>query len=393
MRTYKFTAILLGAAICAFSFSGCAQRSEVPLESYVLSAAPKTQSSEAISTSPSAEPGASTSGTTSSSSSAATSTSSNAATSSSSSAAASTSSSAAESSSTTSSSEPTSSSTSTHTHLYEPKKVEPTCAEPGYTVHTCSCGDQYTTDTVEALGHDLTSEVIKPTCTSGGYTQYTCKRCGYKYKDDFTSASEHKYKKQVVKATCSTDGYTLYTCEVCGKEYTENRTMKLEHEWGEWTVTKQATVSSDGEQQRKCSRCDKTETKTIPRIEDFSAYADEVIRLVNVERAKQGLSALSKRDDISEYAQLRATELVTSFSHTRPNGSDPLSYVMDLPGVWGAGENIAMGYGSPESVMTGWMNSPGHRDNILSKKIDYNSIGVGCYKSGGQLYWVQIFVK
>lgn len=385
MKFKKLSAIILSAAMCASAFSGCAQKSEVPLESSSVSeSAPTSTSSSAptstaTGTNESSEP---LSGTSSESVSSSGLTSE-------------TPSSIPEQSSSQSSTQTETNSSSAHKHTYVSKTVAPTCAEVGYTIHTCSCGDQYTTDTVDALGHDCTKNVVSPTCTASGYTQYTCKRCGYTYKDDYTEALGHKYHSQTVAPTCTEDGYTLNICERCGEEHHDHHSHNAHHhghDWSEWTVTKAATTSSEGEQQRKCSRCGETETQTIPRVETSPAdYADEVIRLVNIERANNGLSPLSKRDDLTEYAQLRSTEIVSNFAHERPDGSSPLEYVRTLPNVRGSGENIAMGYGTPESVMNGWMNSPGHRRNILSQ--NFKSIGVGCYKSGGKTYWVQIFVS
>lgn len=113
----------------------------------------------------------------------------------------------------------------------------------------------------------------------------------------------------------------------------------------------------------------------------------EVMRLVNQERAKEELSALQTNDAITQAAQVRASELATLFDHTRPDGSICFT-ALDEAGVryWTAGENIAAGYSTPEQVMNGWMNSPGHRANILSS--EFTTIGVA--RSGN--YWVQLFV-
>ncbi len=119
----------------------------------------------------------------------------------------------------------------------------------------------------------------------------------------------------------------------------------------------------------------------------------EVVRLVNQERAKQGLPALTALPILEATADVRSRELVQKFSHTRPDGS---SCFTAFP-AWGdypdsvstVAENIAEGYRTPESVMEGWMNSSGHRANILKENHRY--IGVGCYESGGRYYWVQVF--
>ena len=119
--------------------------------------------------------------------------------------------------------------------------------------------------------------------------------------------------------------------------------------------------------------------------ETVEAFRQEVIRLVNVERENAGLSALSTDDKAMEYAQNRAQELLTSYSHTRPDGKkkpyDELGAV---------NENIARGQYTPAEVVEDWMNSPGHRANILNE--DVFATGVGCYYTGTSYYWTQEFL-
>ena len=124
---------------------------------------------------------------------------------------------------------------------------------------------------------------------------------------------------------------------------------------------------------------------------DYHAYVLRVVELVNEERAKAGLNPLTLQKDITEAAQVRAIETVTSFSHTRPDGRH-FTTALNEAGVSyrGAGENIAWGQKTPEQVMNGWMNSAGHRANILNAK--YTSIGIGYYQnSAGVNYWSQLF--
>lgn len=115
-----------------------------------------------------------------------------------------------------------------------------------------------------------------------------------------------------------------------------------------------------------------------------SSAADEVIRQVNAERAAQGLSKLRVDAELTRAAYIRAAELVDNFSHTRPDGSE-WSTVSGLA----RGENIAMGYNSPDKVMAAWMTSSGHRANILRE--GFTTIGVCAYEYNGVLYWVQLF--
>lgn len=123
------------------------------------------------------------------------------------------------------------------------------------------------------------------------------------------------------------------------------------------------------------------------------SMAAQVVKLVNEERAKAGLAPLTVDSSMSAAAQTRAQEIQTSFSHTRPNGSS-FSTALDAAGVSyrSAGENIAYGQNSAAQVMQGWMNSSGHRANILNGS--FTRIGVGHYKSAsGVDYWTQLFAN
>lgn len=134
-------------------------------------------------------------------------------------------------------------------------------------------------------------------------------------------------------------------------------------------------------------------TPDQPEDGDMDAYAKRVVELVNAERAKAGLSPLSVHTAAAGAAQTRAREIETVFSHTRPDGS-AFSSVLTSAGInfRGAGENIAYGQKTPEQVMESWMNSSGHRANILNS--GFTSIGVGHYKnSAGISYWTQLFLN
>ncbi len=130
---------------------------------------------------------------------------------------------------------------------------------------------------------------------------------------------------------------------------------------------------------------------TTPSSE-LSSYADQVLKLVNQERAKAGLPALTTNKTLQAAANKRAQEIVQSFSHTRPDGSSTFT-VLDDYGISyrSAGENIAYGQRTPADVMNAWMNSPGHRANIL--KDGFGKVGIGVYKVNGTLYWTQVFTN
>jgi len=119
----------------------------------------------------------------------------------------------------------------------------------------------------------------------------------------------------------------------------------------------------------------------------------EVLRLTNVERENNGLSALSgSHSTLNSAAAIRAEEIVASFSHTRPDGRSPFSAYTDLGGSYSfLGENIAFGYRSASGVVQGWMDSQGHKENILNTNYTHLGIGVAV-NSEGRIYWVQLFM-
>ena len=117
-----------------------------------------------------------------------------------------------------------------------------------------------------------------------------------------------------------------------------------------------------------------------------SGMAAQVIAEVNAERAQRGLTLLSEDSDLTAAACIRAREIASVFSHTRPDGSSCFTVSEKA-----YGENIAKGYGTVDKVMAAWMSSEGHRANIL--RASYGSIGVCCLQIDGVYYWVQLFGK
>lgn len=124
-------------------------------------------------------------------------------------------------------------------------------------------------------------------------------------------------------------------------------------------------------------------------------FADRVIELVNIERAKEGLKPLKKDDTLNGLSDIRAKETVTLFDHKRPNGTKWSTILKENNVSYtNAAENIASGYSTPEDVVNAWMNSEGHRASIMS--VTYEKIGVSCYidnNSEYKYYWDQLFIK
>ena len=131
---------------------------------------------------------------------------------------------------------------------------------------------------------------------------------------------------------------------------------------------------------------------TIPE-EDAAVtqYEQEVIRLVNEIRVQNGLSALTYNWELSRVARYKSQDMVDNryFSHTSPTYGPPFQMIRSFGLSYrSAGENIAYGQRTPQAVVNAWMNSSGHRANILSSS--YTQIGVG-YVANGH-YWTQMFI-
>ena len=138
------------------------------------------------------------------------------------------------------------------------------------------------------------------------------------------------------------------------------------------------------------SKEDINEYKNIQSENTYTDLINEVYEITNNYRSLVGVSSLTLDSSLVEAASIRAKELSDSFSHTRPKGSSCFTVLSELGISYGtAGENIAAGYSSSQSVMEGWRFSSGHYQNIISSK--FKKIGIGVNIINNQYYWVQIF--
>lgn len=138
------------------------------------------------------------------------------------------------------------------------------------------------------------------------------------------------------------------------------------------------------------SKEDINEYKNIQSENTYTDLINEVYEITNNYRSLVGVSSLTLDSSLVTAANIRAKELSDSFSHTRPNGSSCFTVLSELGISYGtAGENIAAGYSSSQSVMEGWRFSSGHYQNIISSK--FKKIGIGVNIVNNQYYWVQIF--
>ncbi len=131
------------------------------------------------------------------------------------------------------------------------------------------------------------------------------------------------------------------------------------------------------------------EEDVISNIENIEL---EVLRLVNIERANQGIRELEISDELSDLARIKSQDMADDnyFDHTSPTYGSPFD-MMKKFGInySAAAENIAKGQVGAKDVMNSWMNSEGHRENILNS--NYGTLGVGYVNDGRTTYWTQMF--
>ena len=130
----------------------------------------------------------------------------------------------------------------------------------------------------------------------------------------------------------------------------------------------------------------------IPQLDSsVASYEHEVVRLVNEIRQQNGLKPLTENWELSRVARYKSQDMLNNryFSHNSPTYGTPFQ-MMKAFGLSfrTAGENIARGHATPQAVVNGWMNSSGHRANILN--ASYTQIGVGYVAQGN--YWTQMFI-
>lgn len=143
--------------------------------------------------------------------------------------------------------------------------------------------------------------------------------------------------------------------------------------------------------ENKPSTPDNETSKPDTNVSTQTQFENRVLELVNVERQKAGLNALQMDESVRNVARLKSEDMRVNkyFDHTSPTYGSPFDMLKKFGISYkSAGENIAQGYSTPEAVVNGWMNSSGHRANILN--ASFTHMGVG-YDANGH-YWTQMFI-
>ncbi|HKM03509.1 MAG TPA: CAP domain-containing protein [Lachnospiraceae bacterium] len=313
-----------------------------------------------------------------------------------------------------------------HTHDYVSELTNPaTCITDGFMTYTCSvCGDIYT-ELIPLTGHTLGDwEIISPAIEgSDGLQVQKCTICNEVQNTEVIPmlVHMHDYMGEVTTpTTCTENGVMTYTCLTCSDTFTEV-ILTTGHTLGEWEVTAEANVVSDGTRVQKCTICNEViNTEVIPNLSntvseiktvdlevvegslewfdpvndtatgrDNYSLAYEVFLAVNAERTSLGLNTLTWDTTMDDYTQLRAAEITQKFSHERPN----LERGYEMNDTISS-ENVAHGFATSQQVMDAWKASPGHYAAIVNP--DNVSVAVGCFEeevSPGEYHtgWVQFF--
>ncbi|MCH5340513.1 MAG: hypothetical protein J1E01_03505 [Acetatifactor sp.] len=157
------------------------------------------------------------------------------------------------------------------------------------------------------------------------------------------------------------------------------------------TLTKRPApqVNTDTPQGNDGNQNNQSSQETTSTASDYNLeMAQAAFAAVNEYRTSNGIAALTWNDSLYENCKVRAAEIVTSFAHTRPNGES--CFTAFTVSYTTAGENIAYGYSTAQSVAEGWWNSEGHKANILN--ASFSQAALACYYANGRYYWVNLFI-
>ena len=239
------------------------------------------------------------------------------------------------------------------------------------------------TVTEEGAVYAVGAGVATVTCTIGGVSTTLTVTVEVPVTSIGVSADRRTYKvgeqgRFTVQVGPQEATNKTYTVRVSGPaiSLTEDNNFSCDHA-GEVTIIATAPNGVSGSQ-------------TITVV-DLNAFAAEVFRLTNVERENAGLPKFTSMPNLTQTAVMRANEIIQHFSHDRPDGRSCFTAFEENNVIYNyAGENLAMGQRTPAEVVQGWMESPGHRANIMKK--EFGRLGVGVVMdSNGRLYWTQTF--
>lgn len=319
--------------------------------------------------------------------------------------------------------------------------VDPTCTKDGSSTITCTVCDHKETTVLPATGHNYVEVERKAaTCTEAGSVTYECSNCHDTYTETVEKL-EHEYvETSTIAPTCTEKGYTIETCKHCGDTKHTNETEALGHEEGEpeiieGTITPFTGYYTPGTKEVKCSRCGVTLESTPVIPEEGTPYDDvdsiyavycgkdsdgnekytyvvghyddndamEMFNLVNQYRVENGKTEYEWTDSerIEQYIETRAKEIAVLYDHVSPSGSGCMYSENIAMSTIGMSLDRGVYHASTEEIFNAWIESEGHRNNILGfqektcikvfyLKKAYIQVN-GEYRYDYEPYWVEEF--
>lgn len=292
-----------------------------------------------------------------------------------------------------------------HTNATKTLVQAPTCITKGvYSIVCNDCGytdsawedpDEVITRTTHGpmLRYNIKSETYKET----GLKREVCSLCGY---TEEIVIPKLVCNHDMQKVTYVNDGI-YWVCEKCDEIIKPAEANDCSHKYAtEYTEKIKADSNTWGVVEKSCSNCHTVlEVVKIHPYDEYHTtdengnevvlygyydddYAKQVFDMVNSYRTENGLNVLNYNNATQESSNIRTLEALAYWSHTRPNGERWNT----TNSIWqngGGGENLAMGYRTPEEVMTGWKNSPGHNHNMLYGKeqgeVLWQGVSISCF--------------
>jgi uncharacterized YkwD family protein len=217
--------------------------------------------------------------------------------------------------------------------------------------------------------------------------------CGANTKNDLTTKQAIPRQTQVESKTHATSRMTQASSIVTSKDGKSPISMKqvpntTSFDWLDWLNRGQTSVENPTNQGPTQGPA-QGPTQAPPKTTTSGTFEQQVLDLVNQERSKVGLKSLVMNSELSNMAMVKAKDMYDNnyFDHNSPKYGSPFDMMKQFGIEYSsAGENIAKGQNSPSQVMNDWMNSPGHKANIL--KNTFTQIGIAYYNGG----WVQEFI-
>ena len=331
-----------------------------------------------------------------------------------------------------------------HTHKYSSEvTTQPTCTENGIRTYTCSCGDTYT-ETIAKKAHSAGDWIVETEATEDttGREIKKCTVCGAVIDSRVIDMlpHTHDYTVERQEPTCTEKGYTVEICKKCGDTKYTNETEALGHEAGEPEIVDGTIIPfkgyyTPGAKEVKCTRCGVTLESTPVIPEEGTPYDDvdsiysvycgkdsdgnakytyvvghyedndarEMFDLVNKYRVENGKTEYEWTDSekIEQYMETRAKEIAVLYDHIRPCGYRCRYSENIAMSTIGLDLDRGVYYASTEEIFNAWLDSEGHRNNILGfqektcikvfyLKKAYAQVS-GEYRYLYEPYWVEEF--